>query len=108
MCFGRRCSGQRRPSSCSTITLLRCFRTLHDSAEHGFQGVFPRKTASLAYHDGSRQCRELTGFCHPGATPESEDDMPNQQTTFTFTAEGIKAIKPETKRVDYWDANLTG
>lgn len=31
-----------------------------------------------------------------------------QPTTFNFTAEGIKALKPSGRRVDYWDTNLTG
>ena len=34
--------------------------------------------------------------------------MPERATTFNFTAEGIKALKPDTKRVDYWDASLSG
>ena len=36
------------------------------------------------------------------------DVPPTQPTTFNFTAEGIKALKPSEKRVDYWDAHLTG
>lgn len=32
--------------------------------------------------------------------------MLKPETTFHFTAEGIKALKPEATRVDYWDASL--
>lgn len=34
--------------------------------------------------------------------------MAKPETTFHFTAEGIKALKSATKRAEYWDASLTG
>jgi len=34
--------------------------------------------------------------------------MLKKERTFHFTAEGIKALKPEAKRVDYWDASVSG
>jgi hypothetical protein len=55
-------------------------------------------------------------LCHPNAVTaigcleniHMESDMPQHATTFVFTAERIKALKPDTKRVDYWDATLGG
>jgi hypothetical protein len=38
----------------------------------------------------------------------SEDDMLKKATTFHFTAEEIKALKPDAKRMEYWDARLSG
>ena len=34
--------------------------------------------------------------------------MAKPGTTFHFTAEGVKALKPAATRVEYWDASLTG
>ena len=34
--------------------------------------------------------------------------MAKPGTTFHFTAEGVKALKPAATRVEYWDARLTG
>lgn len=34
--------------------------------------------------------------------------MATPDTTFHFTAEGIKALTPASRRIEYWDASLTG